>query len=89
MNDQIDRSAEQLPIFKQIMLHLAPGLLAVGLFVLLSVLLAPARFPPFLVVQLTLPVLILAELGIILFMGKRQTGKASIVKMIRFTARVK
>jgi membrane protease YdiL (CAAX protease family) len=89
MNDQIDRSAEQLPIFKQIILHLAPGLLAVGLFILLSVLLAPVGFPPFLIVQIALPALILAELGIILFISKRKTGRASIVKMIRFTARVK
>lgn len=87
-----NRSGEglgQLSIWKQIALHLGPGLLAVGLFVILATLLPASRFPPFLIVQITLPVLILAELGIILLVAKGQTGRVSLFKAIRFTAAVK
>jgi membrane protease YdiL (CAAX protease family) len=64
-------------------------LVILGLFVLLSTLLPPARFPPLLILQIALPVLILVELGIILFVGKRQTGAISLKKSIRFTTPVK
>jgi membrane protease YdiL (CAAX protease family) len=89
MKNQKNGSIAQLHIWKQIVLHLGPGLVILGLFVLLSTLLPPARFPPLLILQIALPVLILVELGIILFVGKRQTGTISFKRTIRFTARVK
>ena len=74
---------------KQILLHLGPGLVAVGLFVLLNAFLPADGFPPFLILQIVLPALILVELGIVLFVGRRETGTLSFAKAIRFTARVK
>jgi membrane protease YdiL (CAAX protease family) len=89
MTDQNSRRIAQFPMWKQIALHLAPGLVVVGLFVLLGTLLPAPRFPPLLILQISLPVLILTELGIIMLLGKRQTGRVSFAKVIGFTARVK
>jgi membrane protease YdiL (CAAX protease family) len=89
MKNQEGERPAQFPFWKQIILHLGPGLAAAGLFVLLATLLPPARFPPLLILQITLPVLILVELGIIMFVGKRQNGTLRLAKLIRFTASVK
>jgi hypothetical protein len=57
--DQNIRRIAQFRIWTRIALHLGPGLLAVSLFVLLSTLLPADRFPPFLILQITLPVALL------------------------------
>ena len=89
MQNHNDRGTGQYRVGKQIGLHLGPGLVVLVLFVLLNTVLPPDRFPSLLILQMVLPALILVELGIILFAGKVQTGKVSLAKAIRFTARVK
>jgi FtsH-binding integral membrane protein len=90
MANRSDQQVGQISLGKQIVLHLAPGVLATALFVLLNTLLPVERVPSILILQICLfLVLIPSELGIVLFIAKRQTGKASIKQAIRFTSTLK
>jgi membrane protease YdiL (CAAX protease family) len=89
VTDASDQQVEQISLWKQIVLHLMPGVLAVALFVLLNELLPAGRLPAILILQICLVVALVAELGIVLLIAKKQTGKASIAKAIRFTSKLK
>jgi len=89
MTDRSNRDVDQISIWRQIILHLWPGVLAVVLFVVLNELLPGGRLPSILILQICLFVLLIAELGIILRIAKKQTGNASIAGAIRFTSKLK
>lgn len=75
----------QFSLWKQIVLHLAPGALGVGVFVILNELLAGWGLPSLLFLQLSLLAIMVCEIAVLLRTGKRETGQASIRSVIRFT----
>ena len=75
----------QFPLWKQIILHLAPGVLGVGVFVLLNEILAGKGLPSLLFLQLSLLVILVCEVGILLWTVRREAPGTGIRSVIRFT----
>jgi membrane protease YdiL (CAAX protease family) len=84
-----DQAAERDPIGKSVVLHLLPGLLALGLFTLLARPVENLGFPsmmPWLVSVLC--VLLPFELGYLLYQGRRRNGRFSLSGVIAYRQRL-
>lgn len=87
VNEQPDPAPLSTP--RLILLHLAPGALATGLFILLADSVQRAGFPPLLAfLMAVLVVIVPAEAGIVVAAGRRQAGASGVLAAIPYRHRM-
>lgn len=68
----------QMGLGRSILLHLFPGALLTAVYLLIGPTVLAAGYPPAAAIFFSIPVLIVVELGYLLYLGRRENGRTSL-----------